>query len=138
MEECNNFTVLWHKSPVISPESRFETGFYNRRLIPNESTYNRRFENHDPDRLCGIRRKNRPKQFQIENDPQKGGTIPGRSRDKPPLPDPGLHSLTRISGSSSSSRKPPCPSRICDGADETPAAEDSRENYPARTRSQTY
>src|SRR6266700_1853811 len=28
----------------------------------------------------------RPKQFQIENDSQKGGTIPGRSCHKPALP----------------------------------------------------
>jgi len=57
--------------------------FYTRRLIPNESRYIHRFENRDPDRLRGIRRKNRLKRFQIENDSQKGGTIPGRLRHKP-------------------------------------------------------
>ncbi len=112
MEECrNNFTVLWPKSPIISPESCFEPGFYNRRLMPYESTYIRRFKNRDSSRLYGITGKIRLKRFHIENDPQKGGTIPGRSRHKPPLPDPGLHSLIRIISSSSSSRKPPCPSR---------------------------
>src|SRR5881397_796967 len=74
------------KSPIISPESCFESRFYTRRFGPNESTYTSRFENRDPGRFRGIRRKNRPKRFQIENESQKGGTIPGRSRHKPPLP----------------------------------------------------
>src|SRR5881296_649159 len=73
------------KSPIISPESRFEAGFYRRRLIPYESTYIRRFENRGLSRFRGIRKKNRPKRFQIENDSQKGGTIPGRSRHRPLL-----------------------------------------------------
>jgi len=77
------------KSPRISPESLLDPDFYKRRLIPYESTYIRRFENCDPGRFYGIRGKNRPKQFQIENDSQKGGTIIGRSRHKPGLNDPG-------------------------------------------------
>ncbi len=60
--------------------------FYTRRFGPNESRYIRRFENRDPGRLHGIRRKNRPEWFQIENGSQKGGTIPGRSRHKPGFP----------------------------------------------------
>src|SRR5881296_3681686 len=74
------------KSPIISPESCFESPFYTRRFGPNKSIYIRRFENRDPGRLHGIRRKNRPKQFQIENDSEKGGTIPGRSRHRPVSP----------------------------------------------------
>src|SRR5881628_3570948 len=74
------------KSSIISPESRFETGFYTRRLVPYESTYISRFEKRDPSRFRGIRWKNRLKRFQVENGSQKGGTIPGRSRHKPPLP----------------------------------------------------
>ena len=60
------------KSPIISPESLFESGFYKRRFGPNECA---RF----PDvkivhlgRLCIIRRQNRLKWFQIENDSEKG------------------------------------------------------------------
>src|SRR6266568_3727572 len=74
------------KSSRISPESRLESHFYNRRLIPYESTYISRCKNRDPDRLCGIRRKNRLKRFQIENGSQKGGTIPGRSRHRQDSP----------------------------------------------------
>src|SRR6266567_2380793 len=46
--------------------------FYKRRLIPNESTYIRRFKNRDPSRLRVISGENRLKQFQVENDSQKG------------------------------------------------------------------
>ena len=60
--------------------------FYTRRFGPNESGYLSRFENRDPSRFQRIRKKNRPERFQIENDSQKGGTIPGRSCHKPALP----------------------------------------------------
>src|SRR6266568_2995252 len=56
----------------ISPESCFESPFYTRRFGPHESTYIRRFENRDPSRLQTTNAKNRPKQFQIEMDSQKG------------------------------------------------------------------
>src|SRR6059036_584105 len=72
------------KSPIISPESRLESAFHTDRFGPNESRYNRRFENRDSSGLHGIRKKNRLNQFQTENDSQKGGTIPGKSRHKPP------------------------------------------------------
>ena len=73
--------------------------FYTCRLIPNESRYIRRFENRDPGRLHGIRRKNRPEWFQIENGSQKGGTIPGRSRHKPGFP-PGIQGQRNSTNSS--------------------------------------
>ena len=74
------------KSPRISPESVFNSGFYMRRFGPNESRYIRRFENRDLGRLYGIRRENRLKRFHIGNDSEKGGTIPGRPRHKPLFP----------------------------------------------------
>ena len=61
------------KPSIISPEPRFEAGFYTRRFGPHESIYISRFENRDPGRFQGIKRKNRLKRFQIENDSQKGG-----------------------------------------------------------------
>ena len=74
-------------SPSNRPESALNRAlrahFYTRRFIPYESTYIRRFEKRDPSRFQRIRSKNRPKQFQIEIDSQKGGTIPGDLRHRP-------------------------------------------------------
>src|SRR6266571_4598807 len=77
-------------SPSNHPESALNqvvrADFYTRRFGPYESTHIRRFENRNPGRLCEIRRKNRLKQFQIENDSRKGGTIPGDLHHKPAHP----------------------------------------------------
>ncbi len=81
--------------PKSAPNRVLRVGFYTRRFGPYESTYIRRFENRDPGRLHGIRRKNRLKRFQIENDSQKGGTIPGGSRHRPVRPDVLLSLSTR-------------------------------------------
>ena len=61
--------------------------FYTRRFGPHESTYIRRFENRDLSRLYGIRRKNRPKRFQIENDSQKGVPFLADRVTDPPAQD---------------------------------------------------
>ena len=74
------------KSPIISPESCFESRFYTRRFGPNESTYTSRFENRDPGRFRGIRKKNRPKRFHIENDSEKGVPFLADRATDPSLP----------------------------------------------------
>src|SRR6266568_4367025 len=94
--ETNLVSNCTFKSPRISLESRFESSFYTRRLGPHESRYFRRFENRDLGRLHGIRRKNRPKRFRIENDSRKGGTIPGRSCHRPATPVLGSSSAKEL------------------------------------------
>jgi len=59
--------------------------FYKRRFGLYESTYLSRFEKCDLGRFRGILKKNRLKQFQIENDSQKGGTIPSKCVTNPIL-----------------------------------------------------
>ncbi len=54
-----------------------------RRFTPARKCWISRFEKRDPADYTGIRRKNRPKQFQIENDSRKRDTIPRRTRRKP-------------------------------------------------------
>src|SRR5213594_675617 len=66
--------------------SLFETGFCTRRFGPYESAYLSRFKNRHLGRFYGIRGKNRLKRFQIENDPQKGGTIPAICVVRGPFP----------------------------------------------------
>src|SRR5881628_1891948 len=75
--------------PSNRPESalnRFlRAHFYKRRFGLYESTYLSRFEKCDLGRFRGILKKNRLKQFQIENDSQKGGTIPSKCVTNPIL-----------------------------------------------------
>src|SRR5712692_6506919 len=71
--------------PLSALNRVLRADFYKRRFGPYESTYISRFEKCDLGRLRGILKKNRLKQFQIENDSQKGGTIPGKSRHKVPI-----------------------------------------------------
>jgi len=72
--------IVPKKSPIISPDSRFESGFYTRRFGPHEIRYLSGFENGDSSRFRGIRRKNHPKRFQIENDSEKRGYHSGDFR----------------------------------------------------------
>ena len=84
--ETNPIMHSRFKSFTISPESCFESPLYTRRFGPNESAYISRFENRDLGRFHGIRRQNRLKRFQIENDSQKRGYHSWRSASQTRCP----------------------------------------------------
>ena len=67
-----------------------------RRFTPARKCWISRFEKRDPADYTGIRRKNRPKQFQIENDSRKRDTIPRRTRRKPSFPSSGSRMVQEI------------------------------------------
>jgi hypothetical protein len=80
--ETNRLPIFLIKSPIISPDSGFESRLHSPTYRPRTKVAKSLgTKNRDLDRLCKISRKNPLKRFQIENDSQRG-TIPGRSRRK--------------------------------------------------------
>src|SRR5881397_3368197 len=71
--KSNTREILLPNRPESAPNHVLRAHFYTRRFGPNEFPRFPDVKNRDPSRFHGIRRKNRLKRFQIENDSRKRG-----------------------------------------------------------------